>query len=194
MIRINLLPFRLARKKENIRRQVTVFFLLIVFTTICLWYGNTLWDGAIEKLNNEISHLNSELKLAQDAADEVDRIKKELDDLERKRQVIEDLKANRKAPVAMLEIMTRLVIEKRMWFTSFADSESTVTIRGIALDNKTVADFMGQLERSGLFSTVNLGNLKQEVYAKELYLKQFDIICTKGLPPQKAVEPKAKAS
>jgi len=127
------------------------------------------------------------------AANEVDRIKKELDDLDQKRKVIEDLKANRKAPVVMLEAMTRLVIEKRMWFTSFSEKGTAITIKGIALDNKTVADFMGQLERSGLFSTVNLDNLKQETFKNNLNLKQFDITCNKALP-QKTVEPKANAS
>jgi type IV pilus assembly protein PilN len=126
-------------------------------------------------------------------AKEVDKLKKELDDLDQKRKVIEDLKANRKAPVIMLEAMTRLVIEKRMWFTSFSEKGTVVTIKGTALDNKTVADFMGQLEKSGLFSTVNLDNLKQETMKNEISLKQFDITCNKALPP-KTVESKANAS
>lgn len=194
MIKINLLPFRLARKKENIRRQVSVFFLLLVFTTFILYYGNSFFDNRIDTLTATIADLDNKLKLATADANEVDKIKKELDDLERKRKVIEDLKANRKAPVLMLEAMSRLVIEKRMWFTSFTEMGTTITIKGIALDNKTVADFMGQLERSGLFSAVNLGNLKQEMYPKDLSLKQFDIICNRVPPPQKAAELKANAS
>jgi type IV pilus assembly protein PilN len=193
MIRINLLPFRLARKKENIRRQVSVFFLLIIFSTIVLYWGNSIWNLKIDKLTAKNNQLQAELQSAMNAANEVDRIKKELDDLEQKRKVIEELKANRKAPVVMLEAMTRLVIEKRMWFTSFSEKGSAITIKGTALDNKTVADFMGQLERSGLFSTVNLDNLKQETSKNDLSLKQFDITCNKALP-QTTVESKANAS
>jgi len=193
MIRINLLPFRLARKKENIRRQVSIFLLLLVFSTILLYWGNSIWDDQIDKLTQKNAQLSAELKSAINDANEVDRIKKELDDLDKKRKVIEDLKANRKAPVIMLETMTRLVIEKRMWFTSFSEKETVVTIKGVALDNKTVADFMGQLEKSGLFSTVNLDNLKQETMKNDISLKQFDITCNKALPP-KTVESKANAS
>lgn len=194
MIRINLLPFRLARKKENIRRQVSIFLLLLVFTTIALYWGNSFWNIQIERLTEKNGQLKTALQSALAAANEVDRIKKELEDLDQKRKVIEDLKANRKAPVVMLEAMTRLVIEKRMWFTSFSEKGMAVTIKGIALDNKTVADFMGQLERSGLFSTVNLDNLKQETFRDDLSLKQFDITCNKALPPKTVDESKAKAS
>jgi type IV pilus assembly protein PilN len=193
MIKINLLPFRLARKKENIRRQVSVFFLLIIFSAVVLYWGNSYWNVKIEALTARNGQLKTDLQAAMSAANEVDRIKKDLDDLEQKRKVIEELKANRKAPVIMLEAMTRLVIEKRMWFTSFAEKGTVVTIKGIALDNKTVADFMGQLERSGLFATVNLDNLKQETFKNDLSLKAFDITCNKVIP-QKTVESKANAS
>jgi type IV pilus assembly protein PilN len=194
MIRINLLPFRLARKKENIRRQVSIFLLLLIFSTILLYWGNSFWNNQIDNLSQMNAQLSAELKSAMKDAKEVDRIKKELDDLDQKRKVIEDLKANRKAPVIMLEAMTRLVIEKRMWFTSFSEKGTIITIKGTALDNKTVADFMGQLEKSGLFSTVNLDNLKQETMKNDISLKQFDITCNKSLPLQKTVESKASAS
>jgi type IV pilus assembly protein PilN len=193
MIKINLLPFRLARKKENIRRQVSVFFLLILFSTAVLYWGNSYWNIKIDALMATNSQLKMDLQAAMSAANEVDRIKKDLDALEQKRKIIEDLKSNRKMPVILLEAMTRLVIEKRMWFTSFSEKSTSITIKGTALDNKTVADFMGQLERSGLFSTVNLDNLKQETYKNNLNLKAFDITCNKVLP-QQTVESKANAS
>ena len=34
MIRINLLPFRAARRRENVRRQTSIFFLSVVLVTI----------------------------------------------------------------------------------------------------------------------------------------------------------------
>ncbi|HAR33905.1 MAG TPA: pilus assembly protein PilN, partial [Desulfobacter sp.] len=53
MIRINLLPFRLARKKENIRRQVSVFFLSLIFIFLALGW-------ALSMLNNKISLIQNE--------------------------------------------------------------------------------------------------------------------------------------
>jgi len=38
MIRINLLPFRAARKKENIRRQISVFVLSVVCLALLMGF------------------------------------------------------------------------------------------------------------------------------------------------------------
>ena len=53
-----------------------------------------------------------------------------------------------------------------------------INIQGIALDNKTIADFMSRLEGSALFTNVNLKAIKQQKI-NELNLKNFDIICTR---------------
>lgn len=192
MIRINLLPFRLARKKENIRRQVSVFILLLIFSTILLCYANRFWTDHIVSLSQEVHHLDHQLSGAMRAARKVDRIRKELADLENKRKVIEKLKADRREPVKMLAAMTQLIIAKRMWFTSFDDVGTRVSIKGVALDNPTVANFMSRLEHSGLFSNVNLVNVKQERINK-LNLMSFDISCQKA-PPKITVKSEAKVS
>ena len=57
MIKINLLPYRTARKKENIRRQVSIFFGLVVLTLTCLLYA---WIS----LSREIAALDKDVKAA----------------------------------------------------------------------------------------------------------------------------------
>ncbi|MBW1996019.1 MAG: PilN domain-containing protein, partial [Deltaproteobacteria bacterium] len=65
---------------------------------------------------------------------------------------------------------------KRMWFTEFTASDKTVGITGVALDQKTVADFMTRLEHTSLFSSVNLSLLRQ-VKIEGLNLKRFEVVC-----------------
>lgn len=180
MIRINLLPFRATRQKENVQRQVTAFILGLVFVTIVLYLVGGIWTKKISRLNTQIATINQELTRQTAAAKEVDKIKKDLDALEKKTQVINNLKKSRREPIQMLEAMTGLVVEKRMWFTSFSDSDKTVKIKGIALDNKTVADFMTRLEGSGFFSNVNLDSTKQQTFRNTLSLKSFEITCRKA--------------
>jgi type IV pilus assembly protein PilN len=84
--------------------------------------------------------------------------------------------------------MTQVLMAKRMWFTKLEVQEKLVRINGIALDNKTVADFMVRLQNCGLFSNVNLKTLKRQLVQKS-NLKSFQIICTKVAPQQ----PKAEA-
>jgi len=179
MIRINLLPFRAARQKENVQRQILAFIVGLILVTVVLYLVGGIWTKKISRLNTQIANINKELTKQTDAAKEVDQIIKDLDALEKKTQVINNLKKSRREPVEMLEAMTGLVIEKRMWFTDFSDGDKTVKIKGIALDNKTVADFMTRLESSGLFSNVNLQSTKQKTFKKSLNLKSFEITCRK---------------
>ncbi len=56
-------------------------------------------------------------------------------------------------------------------------------IQGIALDNKTVADFMTRLEEDSLFTSVRLINLQQELFKQgkgkdNIHLKKFVVACT----------------
>ena len=151
MIRINLLPFRAARKKENVRRQISVFVLSLFLITAILHYAGGFWTKKIKLLNAQIDQINQELTVTTAAAKEVDKIKKELDALQQKTEVIQNLEKTRREPVQLLDAMTGLIVENRMWFTNFTDIQSTIKIKGVALDNKTVADFMTELEKSGFF-------------------------------------------
>ena len=78
MIRINLLPFRAARKKENIRRQISVFLLSLIFTSLALYHYHAMLSDQIETLSSQAETVRTKLKTKQKAAREVDRIKKEL--------------------------------------------------------------------------------------------------------------------
>ena len=92
---------------------------------------------------------------------------------------MDTLEANRFAPVRLLDVMTQVIVPKRMWFTSLSTKGKTVKISGIALDNKTVADFMVRLEKTGLFSDVDLKTLKKHEVGKAKNFKSFQISCKK---------------
>ena len=187
MIRINLLPFRADRKKENVRRQVSIFFLSLVFIFICLFYYNYVLSGKVKKLNVKITSTKTELNKYNKINTEIAAIKKKLENLRRKMEVIANLQADRHAPSQLLDIMTQVVVAKRMWFTRMESKGKAVDIHGIALDNKTVADFMVRLEKCGLFSGVALKTLKA-AKVQNSNLKSFQITCTKKPPkiPNKA--------
>jgi len=193
MIRINLLPFRTDRKKENVRRQVSLFLLSLILVLIVLVYYNFSLNSKIGKLNKTITTTKAELNRYEEINKEIAAIKKNLDILKKKMAVIDQLESDRHEPVRLLDTMTQVLITNRMWLVSLDDQEKAVTINGIALDNKTVADFMVGLQNSGLFDNVNLKTVKlQEV--QKTKLKGFQIICTKKAPqlpePQKTTNRK----
>ena len=191
MIKVNLLPYRAARKKENIRIQVSIFFLSIIFVFLSMYYYNISLNNKIDACNVKIENIKNELAKYNKIINEITNIENRLDVLNKKTGAIKNLELNSKEPVRLLDTMTFMVIPKRMWFTNLEAKEEVVTIKGFALDNKTVADFMTRLEVSKLFDSVNLMNLKQETYNKYTNLKGFVISCNK-MPGDKDANDKAK--
>jgi len=214
MIRINLLPYRAARKTENIVRQVTFFFIFIILVAVGMFFYNMQLNAKINDLNAKIEDIKIKIKKTEKVAQKVDQIKKELDTLKRKMLVIQDLKSTRKEPVLLMGKMTEVMVKGRMWLTSLGETGNTINANGIALDNKTVADFMINLEQasrldeeesaqqegetrdqwemrlkmSRWFANVNLRTLSQKSFKKNLDLKDFQINFTKRPVPKPATK------
>jgi type IV pilus assembly protein PilN len=204
MIRINLLPFRAARKKENIRRQVSIFILILFFlSTVLVWYNISL-NNKTKNLKSSITDTEKELETYNKINKEIAEIRKNLQVLQTKTDIMEELEFKRREPVEILSSMTEIIVGNRMWFTSFTVTEKVqaqaqptkgkqtnpaaskdipvqkpkravdIIIKGVALDSKTVADFMTRLESSQLFANVNLKTLKQ-ANIKGMNLMEFEI-------------------
>lgn len=178
MIRINLLPFRSNRKKENIRRQLSIFVLSLVLTVVAIFGVNLFLGNQIDDLSRRITTTQTELEKYEKINKEIEEIKKKLDNLNKKLAVIRELEANRYEPVRLMDTLSQVLIAKRMWYTALDMKSDVVNISGIALDDKTVADFMLRLEGSELFSAVNLKTLKQADVQKTT-VKSFEIACHK---------------
>ena len=62
MIRINLLPFRAARKSENIRRQVSLFFLSLILVIIVVGFFQIRLSAKISNLTEKVETTEKELE------------------------------------------------------------------------------------------------------------------------------------
>jgi len=189
MIRINLLPFRSTRKKEDIRRQLSVFMLSLALTVVGLFGVNYYLDSRVDELQQRITATKTELDKYDKINKEIAEIKKKLENLNKKMAVIRELEVSRYEPVRLMDTITQVLIEKRMWLTSLKYSSKEVIMSGLAMDDKTVADFMIRLEGCGLYSSVDLKGLKQ-VEIQKTQLKSFEVSCVrKPIVPLEAKSP-----
>lgn len=187
MIRINLLPFRAARKKENIRRQMSIFVLSLVLLLIVAGWFNFYLSGSISDLDKQIKDTKAQVEKYNKINKEIAEIKKKLEILNKKIEVIETLDLTRKAPVELLDDMSRLIVDKQMWLTGLNEKGGNVRITGVALDNPTVAEYMTRLESSKQYINVKLVSINQDDSMKGMTLKRFDIRFTRA-----AVKPESK--
>ncbi len=179
MIRINLLPFRAARTKENVRRQISVFFLLIILMLVAMVAFTTRLTVEKRKTDEMVTAVTKELANYTKQAKEVDKLKKESELLQKKIDIISKLQGERKVPVALFTALTDTVVPERMWLNSFDTKKDSIIINGTALDEITVADFTKRLENSAAFVNVALKFLKHGMDQK-VAVKKFEIRCTIG--------------
>jgi type IV pilus assembly protein PilN len=180
MIRINLLPYRKLRKTENIRRQLSIFLLTLILIGGGFYYFSIILSSQRDDLSQRVASIQKELQSKKKMAQEVDDITKKLDNLKKKTEVITVLTTLRKEPVKLIAAMTELVVPKQMWFTNLTAGEIKVDVSGVALDNRTVAEFMTRIEESPLFDGVKLISTQQSKIA-DVNLKSFTITFNKTL-------------
>ncbi|MFO7818261.1 MAG: PilN domain-containing protein [Desulfovibrionales bacterium] len=179
MIRINLLPFRLARKRENIRRQVSIFFLTILLLLVGLtWYTLGI-KKTIDEKRQETDRINTQIAIYKERADKVTGIQKRLKILEDKLKIVSSLKLKRDAQLMLLEDLQVRLVPDQMWIESLNADETSVILTGIAFDNPTIANFMKRLEASPLFQEIDLKQTRIKKFDEGTSLKAFELKCLK---------------
>ena len=182
MIRINLLPFRVARKKESIRKQISIFLLLIFLTIVALFWYTMLINNQILVVKEKTKQVNHQILKYKKKADRVGKI------LEEKLEIVSSLKKQRGKQLILFDSMTDLIVPERMWLESFKTNKNSVTIKGIAFDNPTIADFMEKLENSSIFGKVDLKTAKIKIFKDGVMLKSFELLCSKEKPKEEKQE------
>lgn len=177
MIRINLLPYRAARKKENIRYQVNIYLLSVVLVGLLVFLYNVKLNGNIDDLNASIKSTREQVAKYDKINKEIAQIKQKLKVLEKKIEVIESLEANRKVPVENMDALYTLLVPERMWYDKIDSKGDTISVNGVAVDNQTIADYMTRIEKSNHFTNVRLATIKKYSLKgnANLSLKQFDV-------------------
>jgi len=188
MIRINLLPFRVARKKESIRKQISIFLLLIFLTIVALFWYTMFINNQILGVKEKTKQVNHQILKYKKKADRVAKIKKNLKILEEKLEIVSSLKKQRGKQLILFDSMTDLIVPERMWLESFKTNKNSVTIKGIAFDNPTIADFMEKLENSSIFGKVDLKTAKIKIFKDGVMLKSFELLCSKEKPKEEKQE------
>jgi type IV pilus assembly protein PilN len=156
MIKINLLPFRAARKRENVRRQVSIYLLCILFLFCLMGYLHASLGSQSTRLKVREESLRKELKSYATITREIAKLKKDTQDLNTKLGVIESLEKQRVGPVLLLAEIARAVPQDRLWLNSVLETSGRLTLQGTAMDNHTVALFMTQLENAPHINAVDL--------------------------------------
>jgi len=178
MIRINLLPFRAARKKENIKRQITVYGLTVLLLFTAMGYMFLQLSSTLSNLKTEEKKLQTELAGYQKTIQKINQLEKKIKEIKSKLGVIKTLESNKTGPVHLLDEITVAVPRDKLWLSSFKESNGSLTLTGTAMDNETVALFMDNLKKSEYISTVDLESTRLRALPQyKLRVSDFVLNC-----------------
>lgn len=186
MIRINLLPVRRRRVEESIRKEISIFFLLLGLSLAVMGYLHVAQTGEIEQMTQEKKRLSEEITRHQARQKELKDLETRKKLLLQKLEIINSLQANRDLVVRVLEQLASTVPSDKMWFRRIGQQGSTLTLEGVARGNETIAQFMETLAKSPCIdpNRVVLQQSRQEV-VEGYKLKAFQLTC-QVMAPKKA--------
>ena len=187
MIKINLVP----RKKKTvfIGRDLSIG---LVFLVILLGIGIFLYIQFKSKITNleiQINTVKQEIESSKVKVDEINKLKQDKKKLEKKLNLIKDMKSRQKGPANLLSAISRIIPEE-VWLTSLSTKGYQLILEGMSLTANSIAHFMKNLESATELNQIELDKITQTTIVDKK-IKKFKITCTiAGLKPKQAKKKK----
>ncbi|WP_242340968.1 MULTISPECIES: PilN domain-containing protein [unclassified Anaeromyxobacter] len=162
MVRINLLPARVSKKKEAGKQQLLLFALVLVLGVVLnyLWAASRASELAAKKA--AIARTRGEIAQLDRIIGEVKDIKAQQAELREKLDVLAQLKTARTGPVKMLDELATLT-PKRLWLWRLEEKGGAVTLEGTAATIDDVSELMAALKGSTQFREIELKKTASKV-------------------------------
>lgn len=155
MIRINLLPVKEIKAEVSRRRDLIIGGLTLGLTGLILIGAYFYQTYRLSNLGNELAGLHKDIEALNAKVKEIGDLQNKIKDFSSKHKVIDDLNQKKTGPVKVMESLSAAT-PPTLWLTEFKETNGSSDIRGLALDNQTVADFLNTLAKSGQFKDVEL--------------------------------------
>jgi type IV pilus assembly protein PilN len=177
MIRINLLPLRQVKRREEGRQILVVYAgaLVVALALNYLWW-NTL-DGQKQQHAQRIARTQQRIAELEKVIGDVNNLNKRKAEIEKRLKVLDEVRKSRSGPVRMMDALATAT-PKRVWLNEMTEAANSVKLRGTALSHDDVAEFMRSL--SGVVWTPKglgrLVELKRETKTSRVELATQGVI------------------
>jgi type IV pilus assembly protein PilN len=147
MARINLLPWRAERRAVR-KREFLMMLGMAAVAAVAAFGAVYYWMNArIENQSDRNTYLQEQIKEVEKKLAEIKELDKTRSKLLQRKQVIEQLQANRSQMVHMFDELVR-TIPDGIRLTSLKQVGDILTLEGVAQSNASVATYMRNVEAS----------------------------------------------
>jgi type IV pilus assembly protein PilN len=173
MIRINLLPVKISKRQEAVRRELIALAVGATIILVGLGGAQAALSSDVSALKQQNRVMSQEIEQKKAFVLEVDETEKLEAETTKKLNVIKRLKAKKVGPVHMLDQLSQACPEK-LQITELKERDNRVLLTGVAVGNEVISQFLSNLEKSEYFADVYLNAIDQ-VDVNEVKLKEFSI-------------------
>jgi type IV pilus assembly protein PilN len=191
MIRINLLPVRVSKKKQAGKQQLTFFALAVVFALVCNFWWSRSRSEDLAAREAKLKRTKDEIAQLERIIGEVKNIKDQQAQVKDKLAVLDKLKAARQGPVKMLDELASIT-PKRLWLRRMEEKGGAVTFEGAAGSIDDVSAFLAALKKSQYFTSPELRRTSAKAEGK-FKLVEFIMTATVTYTPSVQVAAAAGA-
>ncbi len=155
MIRINLLPHRELRRKQQ-QKEFFIVLGVVVGLGATVWFAaHSYLSGQLEEQNGRNSYLETEIASLDKQIEEIKKVQEQTTALLQRKKIVESLQANRAETVYLLDQMVRQLPDG-VYLKSIQQKGDKVAVNGFAQSNARVSTFMRNLESSPYLEKPNL--------------------------------------
>lgn len=155
MARINLLPWRAERRKARQKEFGVMLGLAVLAGILLTLLIVTIYNGRIAGQEARNQYLRDEITKVDAQIKEIDELDKKKSKLLARKEVIEQLQANRSQMVHLFDSLVR-TIPDGVTLTSIKQEGEILTLSGRSQSNARVSTYMRNLEGSGWMTNPDL--------------------------------------
>jgi type IV pilus assembly protein PilN len=155
MVRINLLPVKVSKKKVAGKQQLLLFAAVLLLGVAVNLVAAQSRAAVLRQRQTKIASTKEQIARLDKVIGEVAKFKEAKKELEAKLAILDKLKAGRTGPVKMLDSLAT-VIPTRLWLKKMEEKGGTMTFDGAAATIDDVSAFMKELEKSKYFGPPEL--------------------------------------
>ncbi len=174
MIKINLYPSLKRKKDRRIEKELIAYILIFILMGGGILYTNHILNSKIDRLNAIKKKKMQENMFLMTRLVILNKYKKDLKTLKQKIKTIKKIRRRQNLPVLYLNELVKHFIKNKLWinYISLRNNKSTskMEIRGVALDNQILADYIKSLRDSPY---IKEANLKRAIKRR---IKGYDLI------------------
>ena len=155
MARINLLPWRAERRKQRQKEFMTMLGLSALAAAVIAFLIVGFYKGQIKGQNERNAYLQDQITQVDAKIKEIDELDKKKAKLLARKEVIEQLQANRSQMVHLFDSLVR-TIPDGVTLTAVKQEGDILTLTGRSQSNARVSTSMRNLEGSGWMTSPDL--------------------------------------